>query len=671
MRYLNSQRIVMFIVVVVGFVFAFANTASAVVCQQPMYGKATVDGNYSEWNLNPDFFADMHQGWDKPTVLSKLYLRYDCAENIMYALVLTTNHDRTLYTPSDPDTPDLPEAWIKIDNNYAVHQYSASFSWIDKVGNLAVGWEASFPLAAGQYGIKAHSNVWWGGESQTSGTGRDNISICISCPVLGAIGDYVWHDINLNGLQDDGLMSVVGIPNITVRLMKEDAQGSVNDEYSQVTDANGWYLFADLPAGTYFVDVDERDEDMPTDAAGRTWIQTMLTGENKHDPHRIVLADGEVYLQADFGFAGLIDPALGTIGDYTWWDDDDNNEQWHVTPPQLDLELPYIIVELYTSPGNVLCARGKTDRYGNYLFYDVPFGSYVVRVDEAGPAKPYLVESLSSTVKFGDIGDLAKLQVENSPGSLGKINDTKDTPYWEAYNWQFTGTPPYGNNHQVTIDALAPNYLAADFPYLEDVPIVVELVSFKAVVGREGVRVSWQTGQESNVAGYNLLCRESDGGFAQVNERLIAARGSATNGADYEYVDVIDEAGTYIYKIAQIELDGRVEKSDPVSITITSAVFESLHKVTDYALYPNHPNPFNPQTTIEFSLPKNEQVTLNIYDISGRLVKRLVNGLTPAGAHTLIWDGLDDHGLQVSSGTYIYRMVAGKHVETQKMTLVR
>ncbi|MBN1481356.1 T9SS C-terminal target domain-containing protein [candidate division KSB1 bacterium] len=627
-------------------------------CQEPMYGKAVVDGDYSEWNLNPDFFANMYHSWDKPTVLAKLYLRYDCADNKMYALVLTTNMDRTM------ETINPVESWIKIDDDFAVKGTDESFEWINQVGDYAVGWEASFDLAVGDYGIKAHSNVYWDDESQTAGTSHQNIDICTDCPVLGKIGDYVWHDVDKNGYQDDGLPSQVGIANITVRLMICDQQGNVVDEMSTATNADGWYIFDNLPAGCYFVDVDERDEDMPTDGAGRMWVQTTITSENKHDPHQVALAQGEVYLQADFGFAGLIDPDLGTIGDYTWWDEDDDNQQ------PGDLELPYIIVELYKS--GVLKARAKTDRFGNYLFYNVPFGSdYVVVVDESGPSKPYLVESLRSTVPYGEIGELTKNGIFDGSIGLFKAAATEDAPYWEVYDWLFTGEPPYDNNHLVTITQEAPNYLDADFPYLENEPIVVNLLSFNAEFQADGIHVTWQTAQENSIAGYNLLRRENGAAdYIRVNEALVKSQG-AMQGATYELIDRIEHAGTYYYKVARVGLDGQTEESKPITIALSTEVFQSIYGATDFALHPNYPNPFNPETSIKFAIPTSEWVVLEIFDLRGARVRTLVNENLAKGRYERTWDGNNDFGEPVATGLYFYRLSAGTFVQTRKMTVMK
>jgi hypothetical protein len=84
------------------------------------------------------------------------------------------------------------------------------------------------------------------------------------------------------------------------------------------------------------------------------------------------------------------------------------------------------------------------------------------------------------------------------------------------------------------------------------------------------------------------------------------------------------------------------------------------------------PNPFNPQTTIALELPKRETVTLRVFDMAGRLVKNLITAQphTP-GRHEVAWNGRDDTGRQVASGTYFYRMEAGPYSETKRMVLIK
>ncbi len=85
----------------------------------------------------------------------------------------------------------------------------------------------------------------------------------------------------------------------------------------------------------------------------------------------------------------------------------------------------------------------------------------------------------------------------------------------------------------------------------------------------------------------------------------------------------------------------------------------------------NYPNPFNPETTIRFSLQNAGPVSLSIYNARGQLVRSLVNSQMSTGAHSVVWNGLDDGGRSVSSGIYYYRMQAGDYNHTRKMVLVK
>jgi len=90
-----------------------------------------------------------------------------------------------------------------------------------------------------------------------------------------------------------------------------------------------------------------------------------------------------------------------------------------------------------------------------------------------------------------------------------------------------------------------------------------------------------------------------------------------------------------------------------------------------YALEANYPNPFNPQTAIRYSLAGPGRVTLAIYDVLGRRVRTLVDHSQAAGRYQVEWNGLDDQGRSVASGTYLYRLDAGSFRQTAKMSLVR
>ena len=94
-------------------------------------------------------------------------------------------------------------------------------------------------------------------------------------------------------------------------------------------------------------------------------------------------------------------------------------------------------------------------------------------------------------------------------------------------------------------------------------------------------------------------------------------------------------------------------------------------KPLENRLEQNYPNPFNPETQIRFQIGQPQHVTLDVFDLLGRRVRRLIDAPRPAGAHQIVWDARDDAGLPAPSGLYLYRIQAGAFTATQKMTLLR
>jgi len=90
-----------------------------------------------------------------------------------------------------------------------------------------------------------------------------------------------------------------------------------------------------------------------------------------------------------------------------------------------------------------------------------------------------------------------------------------------------------------------------------------------------------------------------------------------------------------------------------------------------FALLPNYPNPFNPATTIRYRIASREHVELVVYDVTGAVVRTLVDETKPGGSYALDWDGRNDRGVAVSSGVYFYRINAGTFSDVRKMTLLK
>ncbi|MEA2096027.1 MAG: FlgD immunoglobulin-like domain containing protein, partial [Candidatus Cloacimonadota bacterium] len=86
----------------------------------------------------------------------------------------------------------------------------------------------------------------------------------------------------------------------------------------------------------------------------------------------------------------------------------------------------------------------------------------------------------------------------------------------------------------------------------------------------------------------------------------------------------------------------------------------------------NFPNPFNPETTISFSVTQNSDfVNLEVYNIKGQKVKTLINEQMQKGKHTAIWSGVDENNKPVSSGIYLYKIKAGNQESVKRMLLLK
>jgi len=131
----------------------------------------------------------------------------------------------------------------------------------------------------------------------------------------------------------------------------------------------------------------------------------------------------------------------------------------------------------------------------------------------------------------------------------------------------------------------------------------------------------------------------------------------------------------FLEKAPALERPGPEAETLLSLLSITPAELTPAPSVpVELSLEQNSPNPFNPSTTIAFSVPESHAgvlVTLKVFDARGRVIRTLVEGAREAGAFSVFWDGADEAGRQVSSGVYFYCMKAGNFTKTRKMVLVK
>ncbi len=172
----------------------------------------------------------------------------------------------------------------------------------------------------------------------------------------------------------------------------------------------------------------------------------------------------------------------------------------------------------------------------------------------------------------------------------------------------------------------------------------------------------------------------ADGYDARDDAGWLDAYNSSQNGSASLYRnraitlnDVFSRGETILLRF-RLYADGYVESwgwaIDNIVITFTGSTGVNEVPAT-FALAPNVPNPFNPSTTIAFTLPRNERIRLDVIDLRGRRVRSLEKGPHPAGEHRVEWDGRDEQGAPAASGTYLYRLQTGQRMISRKMMLVR
>jgi hypothetical protein len=191
-----------------------------------------------------------------------------------------------------------------------------------------------------------------------------------------------------------------------------------------------------------------------------------------------------------------------------------------------------------------------------------------------------------------------------------------------------------------------------------DTTVPVLLQSFDASWTGSEVEVAWALSDASSDVTFDIARRVgSSGAFVRI-ERPELDRSE-------DRVVFFDRSTkpreTYTYRVAIVE-GGGVVASFETKITTPGL---------ELTLNQNHPNPFNPTTTITFTSPKSGRVTLNVYDASGKLIRTLVNEEMSAGSKDVAWNGTDNVGNRVSSGVYFYRLTAGNRTLTKKMVLLK
>jgi hypothetical protein len=188
-----------------------------------------------------------------------------------------------------------------------------------------------------------------------------------------------------------------------------------------------------------------------------------------------------------------------------------------------------------------------------------------------------------------------------------------------------------------------PNLLPRQVTLTFDGPLPVELSSFTSNTNGRNIQLNWETKTEKNSDKFVIERKASGTNWESIGS--VKAAVLSNSPKNYSYTDTKLQSGKYQYRLKMVDNDG--------SFSYSSVEAAEVAIPKDFAVSQNYPNPFNPSTKIDYQVPVDAKVILEVYNIAGQKVIELVNQEQSAGYYTV-----DFGASKLSSGVYIYRLAA-------------
>ncbi|NKB69944.1 MAG: T9SS type A sorting domain-containing protein [Candidatus Latescibacteria bacterium] len=286
-------------------------------------------------------------------------------------------------------------------------------------------------------------------------------------------------------------------------------------------------------------------------------------------------------------------------------------------------------------------------------------------ISNNGGETAYLVSPAEVAIEAGASASIEA--TTDGSGSASGIFDAEGSSQSAGTSISVTATTTANNSDGESRE------LAAEFSVTWDVTVAAELASFTSEITiANDVVLHWSVPSQTNNLGWEVFRSVDRLVFEQVGD-LIEGDGTTDEFKLYKFDDAnTPQVDVLYYYLNQVDLDGTTTRSQIIEVGLgATAVLQDLLPETN-ELSQNFPNPFNPETTISFDLREAATVSLKIYDITGQLVRTLVQDRAlSAGHYTQVWDGLNANGIKVGSGLYMYQLQAGDFIAQKKMTLLQ
>lgn len=192
-------------------------------------------------------------------------------------------------------------------------------------------------------------------------------------------------------------------------------------------------------------------------------------------------------------------------------------------------------------------------------------------------------------------------------------------------------------------------------------PTPVELAAFDVALKDNVVELTWVTVSESKNYGFEVQRKTEFSEYQKIG--FIAGHGTTQATHRYSYLDENISNNVYYYRLKQIDVDG--------AFALSSEKIVRRDVSKRFQLIQNFPNPFNPETVIQYHVGEAGIVTISIKNILGQEIKQLVHEFHQTGSHEVAWNGTDRNEIQVPSGTYLYSIESKDYRESRRMILLR
>lgn len=360
---------------------------------------------------------------------------------------------------------------------------------------------------------------------------------------------------------------------------------------------------------------------------------------------------------------------------------------------EVDLDLGAIIVDEIAFPPHNVMAELNPDNNSAFVNWDTPSGrmspgSWQVFRSSLTGRKSEESRILEGYIIYRFLYD--DLENEDNWTELSTITDNyyTDTGIPGLVN----GTYCYAVRAVYTNNVISEPVFSNTIAYEEQIP---DIANLQAILDGNNVHLIWEWANTEDRANSALECnlgkpdsppltkinKEIDSplfvnrestlrellGFVVTRNGLVIAEGVP----DTTFIDQELPAGDYHYTVIGVFTNGSTNMLI-TEINVPTSIDEhtEFHPFTT-KLLGNHPNPFNPDTMIRYSVNQDSRITIEIFNIRGQLINLLVDDFHSAGDYSVVWDGKDEKGNTAASGIFFYRMKAGRYTSTRKMIMMK